>query len=106
MEQEAGQSIVERGLIIRPISLKLCLNYPATSHITGNGVADKLDYINMKDWKKNLKEEFGIHFKNNSGELQFLEVFIEELLSQRDKELRERIGKSYEKALSDLLKTL
>ena len=33
----------------------------------------------MKNWRKNLEAEFGIHFEDSAGELQFLQVFIEEL---------------------------
>ena len=40
-------------------------------------------------WKQNLKDEFGIHFKDCPEELQFLESFIEELLDQQKKELIE-----------------
>ena len=33
---------------------------------------------NKKTWRDKLRNEFGCHFKDNPGELQFLEAFIEE----------------------------
>ena len=31
-------------------------------------------------WKNNFKQEFGIHFKDSKGELEFAIAFIEDLL--------------------------
>jgi len=42
-------------------------------------------------WKKQLRDEFGIHFKNSSDELRFLEAFIEDLLSQQKEEIKKMI---------------
>ena len=41
---------------------------------------------NCQDWEEAFKEEFGIHFKDASGELQFAMEFIKELLSNQRKE--------------------
>jgi len=46
---------------------------------------------NKEQWKINLTEEFGIHFKNSKGELQFLEAFIEDLLDEQKAEIEEMI---------------
>ena len=55
--------------------------------------------MKKKDWHKQLKQEFGIHFKNSKGEFQFLCEFIDELLQeQREdiiKTLKERADKLY-----------
>jgi len=45
-------------------------------------IPDEL-YWEHKKWKKIFKDEFGIHFKNSKGELQFVIAFIEELLEKR-----------------------
>jgi len=44
---------------------------------------------NNKEWQNDFKDEFGIHFKNSSGELQFALSFIDELLSKQRKEVLE-----------------
>jgi hypothetical protein len=49
--------------------------------------------MNKEDRRK-LHQEFGIHFKNSKGELQFLEAFIEELLIDEYK-------KGYNQCLKD-----
>ena len=36
----------------------------------------------MKNWKKQFKQEFGIHFENSKDELEFAIVFIEDLLKE------------------------
>lgn len=38
-----------------------------------------------KDWKKKFKEEFGIHFKDSKGELEFAIAFIEEVVQAERK---------------------
>jgi hypothetical protein len=42
--------------------------------------------INM-NWRKQLKREFGIHFKNSPDELQFLEAFIDDLIKAERKRI-------------------
>lgn len=37
------------------------------------------------NWQDKFKEEFGIHFKDSAGELQFAITFIEELLGESTK---------------------
>jgi len=41
----------------------------------------------MENWKKQFKEEFGIHFKGSSGELGFALAFIDDLLEKEKQEL-------------------
>ena len=54
-----------------------------------------------KETIKQLKKEFGIHFKNSPDEFGFLEAFIEDLLEgekeKGQKELAEKIRKIGEK---------
>lgn len=38
-------------------------------------------------WQEDFKSEFGIHFKDSSGELDFAIVFIEEVLDKQKQEL-------------------
>ena len=49
-----------------------------------------------KDWKKRFGEEFGIHFKDSSGELKFAITFIEELLDQARQEYKQTLIKKIE----------
>lgn len=37
-----------------------------------------------KNWKKQLRDEFGIHFKDCPDELKFLETFISDLLKDKE----------------------
>jgi len=54
--------------------------------------------MKKENWRKQLKLEFGIHFKNSPDELHFLESFIEDLLEkQREGELE------YKKAMDDVM---
>jgi hypothetical protein len=39
------------------------------------------------NWKKQFKDEFGIHFKKSPDELTFAITFIEELLDQQKTEI-------------------
>jgi len=40
----------------------------------------------VQDWKKALRDEFSIHFKDYPDEFQFLEAFIDDLLVREGKE--------------------
>jgi len=51
-----------------------------------------------KEILEGFKEEFGIHFKDAKGELQFALAFIEEALKKN----RERIDKEIEKNIGQL----
>ena len=50
----------------------------------------------MKNWRKQLKQEFKIHFENCPDEFQFLETFIEGLLNQQREEMKRMIKKRIE----------
>ena len=68
----------------------------------------------MTNWQKQLKDEFGIHFKDSPDELQFLEAFIEDLLDEQKKEIKGKIydfvesesGKSGRKEILEFIKKL
>ena len=47
--------------------------------------------MTKQSWEKRFKDEFGIHFKDSSGELQFAITFIEELLDTAREEERKKI---------------
>jgi hypothetical protein len=52
--------------------------------------------MKKEDWRKQLKQEFGIHFKDSPGEFQFLEVFIGDLLTKTHRHKFETIrGTNY-----------
>jgi len=55
--------------------------------------------MKKENWQKQLKEEFGIHFKDSPDELKFLEAFIEDLLNKQREGIKEaildRIDKDY-----------
>jgi len=61
---------------------------------------------NNKEWKRDFRDEFGIHFKNSSGELQFVLSFIDELLSQQRKEWITKLENMLDdgRPLGDLIK--
>ena len=44
----------------------------------------------LNNWRKQLRQEFGIHFKNSPDELQFLEAFIEDLLEEQKEKIKYR----------------
>lgn len=44
-----------------------------------------------KQWKKQIRQEFGIHFKDSPDEFHFLIAAIEDLLSKQKKTLIEKI---------------
>ena len=46
-----------------------------------------------ESWQKAFKDEFGIHFKNSSGELQFAIAFIEDLLKAQALEIIKEVEK-------------
>ncbi len=52
------------------------------------------------DWEEKFKEEFGIHFKESSGELQFAIAFISNLLQQE----RDKVIKWIDKRCEDNIK--
>ena len=41
----------------------------------------------MTNWKKALRSEFQIHFKNSPDEFQFLETFISDLLAEQEEKI-------------------
>jgi len=46
--------------------------------------------MKKENWRKQLKEEFGIHFKDNPDELKFLEAFVEDLLNKQKEENKKK----------------
>jgi len=51
--------------------------------------------IMKTNWEKAFKEEFGIHFKDSKGELQFALSFINDLLAHQKQEIVEKIEKLF-----------
>lgn len=49
------------------------------------------------DWKKQFKQEFGIHFVGSSGELKFAITFINDLLKEEKLKLINQIEKDFNK---------
>ena len=52
-----------------------------------------------KEQIKQLKTEFGIHFKDSPDEFGFLISFIDDLLEKQKQELREKIRKGIQRIL-------
>lgn len=50
----------------------------------------------LKEFEEGFIEEFGIHFKDSKGELQFALEFIEEAISETEKETRLAVIKEIE----------
>jgi len=61
--------------------MKKEIKCPSGQHIRLDGKEPKCNCY-KENWRKQLKDEFGIHFKDSPGELQFLEAFIEDLLTK------------------------
>ena len=67
----------------------------------------------IEDWQKAFTEEFGIHFKDSKGELQFALLFIEDLLRDQKQEIVEEIehmndkaNSGYQAAMQDIIKKI
>jgi len=64
--------------------MKKEIKCPSGQHIRLDGKKPRC-HCYKENWRKQLKREFGIHFKDSPGELQFLEAFIEDLLKDERK---------------------
>jgi len=45
------------------------------------------------NWREQLRDEFGIHFKGGTGELQFLEAFVEDLIEKEKEKIIQKLRK-------------
>ncbi len=93
--QNKGERCCEKCEIIETFNESYCKNKDCCCHTPQSNTLGTII-----DWEEKFKEEFGIHFKESSGELQFAIAFISNLLQQE----RDKVIKWIDKRCEDNIK--